>query len=163
MSDCNENIRLGAYHDGELTPDEAARVEAHVRDCPACAEELRALRQISGLFAAGAGLDVPELRPMKLAQVHRAIDAEGNIGLLRLVRQLTGVAAAILVGGTVWLVSTSGAGPVAPAGVSADAVSVADWEIPAMAPNAAAATENAAAGGDVQFAQFVVSDLSRGQ
>jgi anti-sigma factor RsiW len=162
MSDCNENVRLDAYHDGELSPDEAHRVEAHVGQCAACAADLRQRRRLSALLG-GAGADIPDLRPIKLAQVHRTIDAEGNPVILRLVRRMTSVAAAVLVAGTVWLVSTSGSGTAAPVGVSSDAVTVADWELPALAPNAVAATEMATAGGDAQFAQFVVSDLSRGQ
>lgn len=44
---CNLPIELlSGYLDGELDDKEKARVESHLKDCPACQEELQALRQI---------------------------------------------------------------------------------------------------------------------
>lgn len=40
---------LGAYLDGELEPEKRAAVEAHVKTCPSCREELGRLRRVSGL------------------------------------------------------------------------------------------------------------------
>jgi hypothetical protein len=36
--------RLSAFHDGELPTDEQVRIETHLRGCPRCAREVRALR-----------------------------------------------------------------------------------------------------------------------
>jgi len=41
---------LSAYIDGELTPRERARVEQHLKECPACTEDLRTLRQTVALL-----------------------------------------------------------------------------------------------------------------
>jgi hypothetical protein len=41
--------RLSAYHDSELSPDEAAQVADHLAACSTCAEELACFNQISGL------------------------------------------------------------------------------------------------------------------
>ena len=51
MVDCENPVRLDAYHDGELSPAERSDVEAHLRDCPSCAAELAAMQGISGAFA----------------------------------------------------------------------------------------------------------------
>jgi hypothetical protein len=40
---------LSAYHDGQLPPEEAARVAAHVAHCSRCAEELASFKQLSDL------------------------------------------------------------------------------------------------------------------
>lgn len=41
--------RLSAYHDSELSPEEAAQVAAHLAGCASCAEELASFEQLSGL------------------------------------------------------------------------------------------------------------------
>lgn len=47
---CSEvKERLSAYHDGELPPEEAAQVAAHLADCSSCAEELASFEHLSGL------------------------------------------------------------------------------------------------------------------
>lgn len=42
---------LSAYLDGELPPRERAALEAHLRDCPRCRQELASLRAVSRLVA----------------------------------------------------------------------------------------------------------------
>lgn len=39
---------LGAYADGELPPDEARRVEAHLEQCTECGRELALIRSLGG-------------------------------------------------------------------------------------------------------------------
>lgn len=46
------HIQVQAYHDGELSPTQAARVEAHLVSCAACREELAALQALSALLQA---------------------------------------------------------------------------------------------------------------
>jgi hypothetical protein len=41
--------RLSAYHDSELSNDEAAEVSAHLSCCPTCAADLASFEQLSGL------------------------------------------------------------------------------------------------------------------
>src|SRR3954452_12537825 len=94
MVDCENRIRLGAYHDGELSPAERSDVEAHLRDCPSCVAELAAIRRTSGAFA-----DTTPREPSReqLSQLPRSVRAEPSDArmLLRLFRG-TAVAAAVL-------------------------------------------------------------------
>ncbi|MFP4346460.1 MAG: MG2 domain-containing protein [Anaerolineales bacterium] len=43
----HRDVELLAYLDGELSPEERARVEAHLAECPACREELARLEALS--------------------------------------------------------------------------------------------------------------------
>ena len=93
MLDC-ENLRLDAYHDGELSPAERAAVEAHLRDCPACAAELAAMRGMSGAFANAAPPEPSGEQLLELARSVRAVSSDARM-LLRLFRA-SAVAAAVL-------------------------------------------------------------------
>ena len=44
---CEHNNLIAAYHDGELPPEQARDVAAHLRTCGACQDELAALQAIS--------------------------------------------------------------------------------------------------------------------
>ncbi|MFQ6059548.1 MAG: zf-HC2 domain-containing protein [Anaerolineae bacterium] len=50
---------LSAYLDGELTPRDRARVERHLGECAACAEDLRTLRWTVGLMKEVPPLPIP--------------------------------------------------------------------------------------------------------
>ena len=63
MADCEYQVKVHAYHDGELPPLERQWVEVHLKTCPACARELEDLRRLSGLFASAR---LPELSPSAL-------------------------------------------------------------------------------------------------
>mgnify|MGYP000126744046 CR=1 FL=1 len=52
--------QLSAYLDRELTPEEARAVERHLDGCPACREELEALRQTRALLRALPERPLPE-------------------------------------------------------------------------------------------------------
>lgn len=56
-------ILIHALLDGELDAGHTRDVEAHVADCPACAEKLRAFRAMRGAFAAA---DLKEVAPASL-------------------------------------------------------------------------------------------------
>ena len=94
MVDCENRVRLDAYHDGELSPAERSGVEAHLRDCPSCAAEVAAMRGISGAVADAAPPDPSDERLLALARsVHaEPSDARMLLGLFR----ATAVAAAVL-------------------------------------------------------------------
>ena len=99
MVDCENRVRLDAYHDGELSPAERSDVEAHLRDCPSCAAELAAIRWSSAAFA-----DAPPREPSheQLLEMAASVRAEPSAAadarmLLRLFRG-TAVAAAVLLG-----------------------------------------------------------------
>jgi anti-sigma factor RsiW len=94
MVDCENRVRLDAYHDGELSPAEQSDVEAHLRDCPSCAAELAAMRRMSVAFADAAPREPSHGQLLELARsVHaEPSDARMLLGLFR----GTAVAAAVL-------------------------------------------------------------------
>jgi anti-sigma factor RsiW len=94
MVDCGHQIRLDAYHDGELSPAERADVEAHVGDCPSCAAELAAIRGVSAALADAAPPPPSREQLLRLARAVRAGPSDAGM-LLRLFRA-TAVAAAVL-------------------------------------------------------------------
>src|SRR4051812_7053973 len=99
MVDCENRIRLDAYHDGELSPAGRSEVQAHLRDCPSCAAELAAMRRMSGAFADAAPREPSHERLLQLAASVRAEPSDADTSdapvLLRLFRR-TAVAAAVL-------------------------------------------------------------------
>src|SRR3954447_9480789 len=94
MVDCENRVRLDAYHDGELSPAERSDVDAHLRDCPSCAAELAAIRGMSGAFADTTPREPSHEQLLQLAAIVRAEPADARM-LLRLFRG-TAVAAAVL-------------------------------------------------------------------
>jgi len=94
MTDCENRIRLNAYHDGELSPAERSDVEAHLRDCRSCAAELEAIRRMSSTFAGTAPWEPSHEQLLQLARSVRAEASDARM-LLRLFRGAA-VAAAVL-------------------------------------------------------------------
>ena len=94
MVECENQVRLDAYHDGELSPAERSAVEAHVRDCPSCAAELAAIRSMSGAFAETTSREPSHEQLLQLARSIRVESSDSRM-LLRLFRG-TAVAAAVL-------------------------------------------------------------------
>src|SRR5213078_4508119 len=94
MVDCEDRVRLDAYHDGELSPAERSDVEAHLRDCPSCAAELLAMRGMSGAFADATPREPSHEQLLELARSVRAEPSDARM-LLRLFRG-TAIAAAVL-------------------------------------------------------------------
>ena len=94
MVDCENKVRLDAYHDGELSLAERSDVEAHLRDCPLCAAELAAIRSMSGAFADSTPREPSHEQLLQLARSVRAEPSDARM-LLRLFRG-TAVAAAVL-------------------------------------------------------------------
>jgi anti-sigma factor RsiW len=107
MTDCPFQPQLDAYHDGELAPQAAQRLEEHLDACPACMAELREMRDLSARirFAAGPeSIEREEARRLH-ATLERAIEEQqpDNSGLLlRLATKLSVAASVLLVGG-IWL------------------------------------------------------------
>jgi anti-sigma factor RsiW len=94
MVDCENRVRLDAYHDGELPPAERSNVEAHLRECPSCAAELANIRRTSVAFADLAPREPSHEQLVRLARSVRAEPYDARM-LLRLFRG-TAVAAAVL-------------------------------------------------------------------
>jgi anti-sigma factor RsiW len=148
MTPCDCTIRLSAYHDGELHAPEAAAFEQHVIDCPACQRELRQYRRLSLILGRA---EAPEPPATMVASIKRQLEWEGNPVLLHLARRMTGVAAAVLVAGALWLVTANASSNAAP-------IPVHDWEAAAVSPTADASQQNTT---DVQLAEWIETDLSR--
>jgi anti-sigma factor RsiW len=157
MVDCENRVRLDAYHDGELSPVERADVEAHLRGCPSCAAELAAIRRTSGAFA---GTPPREPSHEQLLQLARSVRAEASDArmLLRLFRG-TAVAAAVLLacalGGAAYLSERTKA--------AAHEAMVLDHVATRRSPPGAFATDAVSNGRqseqDERLAQWIADDL----
>lgn len=93
MNECEFSQRLGAYHDGELSPPAQASVEEHLANCPACAAELARLRALSERFAATPPAPLP---PLVLERLHRTADRLPALSVCRIAEAVAAVAAGIL-------------------------------------------------------------------
>lgn len=67
--------RLGDHLEGDLTPEDFTRVDAHLAECSACAAELRELRETVALLR---GLPDPAPSPRLAADVMQRIEVEGD-------------------------------------------------------------------------------------
>jgi anti-sigma factor RsiW len=95
---CEGAHDVHAYHDGELSPAEMAAVEAHLRDCRACAALLAELRQIAQLVAAAPMVEMP---PQAMKRMQQAWWAAQDRGVLRVASWLTAAAAAVIFGAVI--------------------------------------------------------------
>jgi anti-sigma factor RsiW len=142
---------LSAYYDGELAVDVRADVARHVVDCSPCTLFLTELRNISGRIA---GSSPDGLSQIAWARLHAKLDDVLERGLVRYAWEVSGVAAAILLIGSIWL--TQLAEP-----SSATAAAVPPWigaqasanPIVAEAPTPAAAWYLADAKSNADFGQ----------
>ena len=100
MSRCDQEQFLSAYHDGELAADDRARVEQHLRDCPACTRELEQIRAASLLLRE---YPFQDLTPGELRDLHDAIEDAGDRQIWRIGGSVGLIAASILVIGLTWL------------------------------------------------------------
>jgi anti-sigma factor RsiW len=100
MADCEYQVKVHAYHDGELPPTDRQSVEVHLRACPACARELERLRRMSELFASAR---LPELSPAALQRLHRSKIVVLQPALVRTSEFFAAAAAAILLVCGAWL------------------------------------------------------------
>jgi anti-sigma factor RsiW len=155
---CEHEAQVQAYHDGELSPQARASVEAHLRDCADCQSLLDELRAVSRLLKEAP---LPEMREAAVGRFygawHRAA-ANGDRAVRRITGWLTAAAAAVLIVGLVRTPGQSTA--VADARVDA-------WELEAaaVAPTPDPSREDAGSGSVqlVQVAQWMAQDLSHGR
>lgn len=150
MSDCDPQL-LSAYIDGELLPVDRDRMEAHVRNCPACAQELELLR---GLSSALRDVQFDELNASELRQIHSAIDESADQPILRLGLTLSAIAASILVVGSAWLMELPGASRT-PAVATTPSPS---WEQMAMTLSPGPLMEAGGGGNEIQLARADFAD-----
>ena len=101
MTTCSNSQLLSAYHDGELSPEDRARVDAHLRNCPVCAAELEQFARLTSVFA---GFEPPSLTANALRRIGDEPPIWIQRGYLRFVESLAAVAAAILVAASGWMI-----------------------------------------------------------
>jgi hypothetical protein len=131
--------RLGDHLEGDLSPEDFARVDAHLAECSACAAELRELRETVALLR---GLPDPVLPPRLAADVMQRIELEGisRGRVIELFREVTQprVVAALAAGiAALAFISTLVVGEGVLLGTSPDPDrrQVAERRVPASAPD----------------------------
>lgn len=121
--------RVSAYHDGEMNATDAAAMERHLAECPACAAELTELAGMSRLFAEN---QPPRLSQIALHRLHNKADDLARADVIRVARVLQAIAASVLVAASIWLMQSSPAvSPLAsnssPSPVAQDQSQVPPW------------------------------------
>lgn len=106
MNDCTFSRQIAAYHDGELDPLQRDQVQRHVAQCDQCATALRQMQLLSSRFAQ---TQTPRLSQISLQRVHRRVEAVMDERLVWTARVLSGIAAAVLIVGSISLLHMSGA------------------------------------------------------
>jgi len=148
MMECKHAQQMSAYHDGEVPDPSRAALAEHVRGCPVCAAELSRLERLSLLIRTARPPYWREMSAQALKRLHRSVDLQPKVALLRVAGVFTAAAAAILLFSGVWLWRISAAG--------ASAEQIPLWETVAIAPQ-----DLSAAASQEQLAQWIVQDLSR--
>jgi anti-sigma factor RsiW len=133
---------LHAHHDGELTAQARATVEAHLASCAACRDQLEGLRRVSQAVRSAAMSPVPAGAIGEWMRVGRRVD---DRRVLRLAGAMTAAAAAVLVAATLSLVMQR-----------ADAAPVlGDWEAAVLGP-----TGDEPASSSLVLARWIATDLA---
>jgi hypothetical protein len=148
MTDCPHTNRVDAFYDLATGEHETQWIVDHVRACPACAQRLRQLREISTAFTEFVPDGMPRQSQADLrATVRRAADRAPA----RFAWEMTGLAASLLVAATIWIATVP---------ASADAGTPA-WERAAITGGQSLVTPaDSSQSQDTAFASQIVSDLS---
>lgn len=100
MFECNHHLKLEAYHDRQLDAAGRDAFERHLAECGDCSAARAELQNISQMFAE---IPTPRLSQIALYRLHSNLDFLTDRGLLRLARVMTGLAASVLLLGSLWL------------------------------------------------------------
>jgi anti-sigma factor RsiW len=92
--------QLSAYHDGELPSDERSALAAHLAWCHACLKRIDQLTQMSSLLAGSSPNGISQIA---LRRLHAKLDEVMERGLIRWAWEVSGIAAAILIVGSIML------------------------------------------------------------
>ena len=154
--ECPYTGQIGAYLDGELDVAERRALEAHLSSCAACARETAEVRSLKALFAAA---EYPALAGRAVERLHDEAESLYERGTVRIARALSGIAACLLIAGSLWLSQSRPHPDVQPTvGVSLTAYTQADPLIPVEVSEQVASGAPAAA--DPASPEWVVNDLS---
>jgi hypothetical protein len=135
MSECQFQLLIGAYHDGELKAEMMRQVERHVEQCPACRAELAATRDLSARIAAVRLGEIDRVESLRLHEVidEAAAGEQESLPLFRTAGLLAAMAASVLIVSGVWLLDLKPAGrPVGTTGGGTSVVLAPEWEQVAM-------------------------------
>ncbi|HZZ41481.1 MAG TPA: zf-HC2 domain-containing protein [Tepidisphaeraceae bacterium] len=151
MNSCEQNQNIDAYLDGELSPSARTQFEQHLALCAICARELARLRRLSATVASYR----PTLSADALERIHEAVAQTWDMGIIRLARRISAVAAAVVLAGSLYLTFFQ---------TGQATASVPVWEQTAVTdvqqqPDAVVAGSSSG-GEQVQLAEWIVSDLS---
>src|SRR5829696_6077677 len=105
------SAQLDAYHDGELDAARIEQIDAHLRECPACARALQSMRSMSRLMQSAP---MAEMSSDALARLHAEVDRTMDRSLLPLARSFVGIAASILIfatAGLLWMQPSPASAP----------------------------------------------------
>jgi anti-sigma factor RsiW len=98
--ECPYTGQIGAYLDGELDAAQRRGLEAHLSSCAACARESGEVRSLKALFAAA---EYPALTGPAIERLHDQAESLYERGTLRIAQALSGLAACLLIAGSLWL------------------------------------------------------------
>jgi anti-sigma factor RsiW len=115
MNDCPKEREIEAYHDGELPAEQIPALEAHLAQCNPCQLILQRMVVLSRLISESAG---PQLSQIARARVYRRVEAALDRGLVRLAWTFSGMAASVLLAGSLWLASAKQTPAAAPPWIS---------------------------------------------
>jgi anti-sigma factor RsiW len=106
MAACPTIQELEAFFDGELSAARSAEIRAHLLSCSSCSAELAGLEAAAQLFR---DAPMPRLSQISLHRLHAKLETvmqgeqENELGILRIARTLSAIAACIVVAGSLWL------------------------------------------------------------
>ncbi len=146
MSECSNQSRIEAYHDGELPPEIAREVQLHLIDCAPCRDELRALQSMSQFVRSFAPA---EMSSVAIDRLHQQVDSLTAVDTLRFAKRLSSLAACLLVAAGVWFASTGQKSEASPA----------PWERAAVTLQLDSATASAQTG-DADTGQWMLASLN---
>jgi len=100
-ADCDYAARVSAYHDGEVSEEEARDLSRHVAGCQACAAQLAFLGRVSNTFEAAPVPHLGSDARQRLSELGEELEAQRRrikpSADVRWVRRLTAAAAVLFV------------------------------------------------------------------
>jgi anti-sigma factor RsiW len=150
---CHYSPTLSSYYDGELSPAQAADVEAHLATCDACAAELRALKRISAVTASAAPVQLSQMGRARILAGLRA--GERNRQIMAIARPFAAAASVILAVGLPLLFAAPGQSTPSSATASSGGAPV--WEAAMISRDSETVARSTTAD---QITEWVAADLT---
>ena len=129
MSDVNHECpfaqHVDAYVDGELEPALNEEMHRHVFSCASCSAMVRQTMDISASISA---IETKRLPENVRNRMHSATASRWDGGTMRFLRYMSGIAAVILVGASIWVARMGSVSPEASTpGVNSTDTQVTEW------------------------------------